>query len=153
MKLKHLNIKPKVFPVPSSGMASSTSLLTSEGKKKKKKSLALRERHFSKHNGLCFGPKWLAWLNGQWESVLRVSAWVSKSQQMRWKWTPFFMETKEKKNILIQLWSCLYDYMWKWTLVCTVMITSIYGLLKHVRDKFFSLFVEMIKLFLVNNKL
>ena len=138
MQLKHLNIKPKVFP----------SYL-----RRKRKRLALIEPRFSKHNGLCFGPKWLAWLNGQWESVLRVSAWVSKGQQMQWKWTPFLMETKEKKNFLIQLWSCLYDYMWKWTLVCTVMITSIYGLLKHVRDKFFSLFVEMIKLFLVNNKL
>ena len=108
------NIKPKVFPVPSSGMASSTSLLTSEEKrkKKKKKRFVLRERHFSKHNGQCFGPKWVAWLNGQWESVLRVSAWFSKSQQMQWKWTPFFMEIKEKKNILIQLSSCLYDYMW-----------------------------------------
>ena len=34
MKLKHLNIKPKVFAVPNSGMASSTSLPTSEGTKK-----------------------------------------------------------------------------------------------------------------------
>ena len=110
MKLKHLNIKPKVFP----------SYL-----RRKRKRLALIEPRFSKHNGLCFGPKWLAWLNGQWESVLRVSAWVSRSQQMQWKWTPFFMETKEKKNILIQLRSCLYDYMWKWTLACTVTITSV----------------------------
>ena len=37
MKLKHLNIKPKLFPVPSSGMASSTSPLTSSKKKKKNK--------------------------------------------------------------------------------------------------------------------
>ena len=37
MKLKHLNIKPKVFSVPNSGMASSTSPLTSSKKRKKKK--------------------------------------------------------------------------------------------------------------------
>ena len=44
MNLKHLNIKPKVFPVPSSGMASSTSPLYL---RRKKKRLALRERRFS----------------------------------------------------------------------------------------------------------
>ena len=35
MKLKHLNIKPKVFPVPSSSMASSTCLTSYLSKKKK----------------------------------------------------------------------------------------------------------------------
>ena len=35
MKMKHLNIKPKVFPVPSSSMASSTCLTSYLSKKKK----------------------------------------------------------------------------------------------------------------------
>lgn len=70
---------------------------------KKKIELTLRERPFWKHNGLCFGPKWLPWLNGQWESVLQVSAKVNKWYENGRR----FHGDKRKMKILILLWSHL----------------------------------------------
>ena len=143
MKMKHLNIKPKVFPVPCSSMASSylTSYLN-----KKKKSWPL-ENGISQNttdyvlvqNGLF---DWMlsekACYASQHESA-KVNKCNENGRRFSWrqKKRKIFMETKEKKNILIQLWSYLYDYVWKWTLVCTVTITSILVYLSMLETIFF----------------
>ena len=121
---------------------------------KKEKKLAFKERHYSEHNGLCFGPKWLAWLNGLWESVLRVSAWDSKSQQMQWKWTPSSWR-KERK-----IYWYGYDHVYmticengRWYVLLRSRQYVVY--LSMLETIFiYLLFVDMIKnCFLVNNKL